>query len=295
MVQAESVEEAVRLVFGADTEVRARRAVGGGCINQAAILGLSGGITVFLKENSARFRDMFRAEALGLSALRAAGGPRVPEPLACGEGPTGQFLLIEYIEEGRKTAGFWERFGQELAELHRTNTQAHCGFASDNYIGSNIQENGWTASWTEFFGEMRLRRQLELARRNGYVSGVGNRIAAGVERLIARLSSLLSEPASASLLHGDLWAGNYMVGQSGEPVLIDPAVYYGHREAELAMTELFGGFDRRFYSAYADSFPIEPGYAERRDIYNLYHMLNHLNLFGRSYEGSVSSILARYA
>ncbi len=233
-----------------------------------------------------------------LSAFRrcveaAVPGFRSPSPTA--KSSSGQFLLLEYIDAGRKSAGFWERFGQELAELHRTNTRGRCGFDGDNFIGTNPQENRWTESWTEFFGEMRLRRQLDLARKNGFVSGVRDPIAAGVERLIARLPSLLPEPEAASLLHGDLWGGNYLVGQSGEPVLIDPAVSYGHREADLAMTELFGAFDRGFYSAYNGAYPLDPGYAERRDIYNLYHLLNHLNLFGRSYEGSVRSILARYA
>jgi len=289
---AASVEEAVRTIYGDDTGIDGRRSVGGGCINRAFVLALSNGASLFLKENSARFEHMFRAEALGLEALRRGNGPRTPAPVAWGENANSQFILIEHIEQGQggRSGDFWERFGRELAELHRSNTSERPGFDEDNYIGSNPQQNGWMGGWIEFFAERRLRFQVGLAGR----AGAGS-LSSGVEKLIQRLPELLIEPERQSLLHGDLWGGNYMVGPSGEPVLIDPAVYYGHREADLAMTELFGGFGRRFYESYRESFPLEPGYSDRRDIYNLYHLLNHFNLFGSSYEGSVRSIIRRYA
>lgn len=289
---APSVEEAIRAIYGDDTGIERRRPVGGGCINSTFLLELTNSSSLFLKENSVRFEHMFQAEALGLEALRKGGGPRVPAPLAWGENANRQFILIEYIDQGARAGDFWERFGRELAELHRSNTSDRCGFDADNFIGSNPQRNGWTGGWIEFFAEKRLRFQLELAQTRG--AGDRGRLCSGVERLIDRLPELLIEPGRPSLLHGDLWGGNYMIGQFGEPVLIDPAVYFGHREADLAMTELFGGFDPRFYAAYREAFPLEPGYPERRDLYNLYHLLNHFNLFGSSYEGSVRSIVSRY-
>ena len=287
-----SVEEAVARRFGSEVTVKGRRGVGGGSINRTGTIELSNGVTLFLKENSRDHKDLFKAEAAGLEALRAAEGPRVPEPVALFEDGRNQYLLMEAIPQGRKSGDFFFRFGRELARLHETNKTEAFGFSMDNHIGSTPQKNPWTGSWVEFYGEHRLRFQIGLARRKGLADGSMEK---GVERIIEKLDSLLPEPEHPALLHGDLWGGNYMVDEQGEPVLIDPAVYYGHREADLAMTELFGGFRPEFYRAYDEAYPLQPGYKGRVDLYNLYHLLNHLNLFGGGYAGSCRSIIRQYS
>lgn len=286
-----SLEEAIRRRYGSGVTVQSRRGVGGGSINRTGTLELSNGETLFLKENSRSHTDLFKAEAAGLEALRRADGPRVPEPIALFEDRRNQYLLMEAISPGRKGGDFFARFGTELARLHKTNTAEACGFSMDNHIGSTPQKNPWTESWIEFYGEQRLRFQVELAAKGGLADG---EMVRGVEAIIAKLDTLLPEPEHPALLHGDLWGGNYMVDEAGEPVLIDPAVYYGHREADLAMTELFGGFGGGFYRAYEETYPLQPGYRERVDLYNLYHLLNHLNLFGGGYAAGCRSIIRRY-
>jgi len=278
-------------LFGREVSISEKRGVGGGCINQTSVLVLDRGERVFLKENSDRFRDMFKAEFLGLQAMATEAGPHVPKPYAYGEADGGQFLLLEYVDEGRRSVDFSQDFGRRLALMHSQKRSREFGFESDNYIGASPQVNTWEESWPGFFARHRLGYQLELARRNGRASA---RWARPLERIIERIGDYLTEPDHASILHGDLWGGNYMVGTDGHAVLIDPAVYYGDRETDLAMTELFGGFGSAFYSAYHEVLPIDPGYRERKDLYNLYHLLNHLNLFGGSYAGSVASIVARY-
>lgn len=286
------VDSAVRALFdGENVAVERRNTVSGGCINRTSVLVLSNGWKLFLKENSGRYPGMFAAEARGLEALRAADGPRVPAPYACHEDGGAQFLVLEYITPGSRGSRFWEEFGRAMARLHKSNTAEQYGFDADNYIGSTPQENGWSPSWTEFFAERRLRYQIRLARNLGLAD---ERMAQDVDSIISRLDSLLRTPEHPSLLHGDFWGGNFMVGSDGRAVIIDPAVYYGDREADLAMTELFGGFQPRFYSAYNEEFPLDDGYKERKELYNLYHMLNHLNLFGRGYAGSVNSIVRRF-
>lgn len=278
-------------LFGNARSVREKRGVGGGCINQTSLLTLDDGTRVFLKENSSRYEGLFEAESAGLEALASREGPRVPRPYAFWQTAGRQYLLIEYVESGTKRAGFWEDFGRRLARLHRERRSDRFGFALDNHIGATPQQNGWMDKWVSFFGERRLRYQLELAGRNGHA---GARWFRPLESLIGHLDRYLAEPEQPSLLHGDLWGGNYMVDEKGDAVLIDPAVYYGNREADIAMTELFGGFDPRFYSAYDEEYARSPGYSERRDLYNLYHLLNHLNLFGGSYAGSVAATVERY-
>lgn len=286
--KADNLEDAVKIVFGAGVHIAERRPVGGGCISRSSELRLSNDESVFLKEASGDPRA-FEREANGLAALARAGGPRVPRPLAIHRG--GRFLVLEFIRAGRSGRSFADRLGRELAAMHRFGSDSGYGFGEDNFIGSTVQENGWMDSWTAFFAERRLGFQLELAARNGTAD---RDLAEGIESIMARIPNLLVEPQSPSLLHGDLWSGNYLADESGAPVLIDPAVYYGHREADLAMTELFGRPDKRFYEAYDEAWPLQPGYDERRDLYNLYHLLNHLNLFGGSYEASVRRIVRRY-
>jgi fructosamine-3-kinase len=246
--------------------------VGGGCIHRCYRATLSGR-TVFLKVNDARFADAFAAEADGLAALRGA-GCTAPEPISHGAAGASAYLLMEFLN--LKSRGDFAALGRMLAGMHRT-LGKHFGWARDNYIGSTPQPNGAYDSWAEFWRERRLSPQLALARKNGYALD-----APDVERL------LKGHAPQPSLLHGDLWSGNAGFLTSGAPVLFDPAVYYGDREADLAMTELFGGFPPEFYSGYG---PLPAGYETRKHLYNLYHLLNHLNLFGGGYLGQVKATL----
>jgi protein-ribulosamine 3-kinase len=287
----EYLENRVRELFGSDARVVERHGLGGGCINNAEEYSLSGGDKLFVKRNRSSRGGLFAAEAAGLNALTVNDAPRVPRVLGHFDDGTDQILVLEFIVSAARARDFWQTFGRQMAALHRVSSKNGFGFDEDNHIGATEQKNSWMPSWLEFFAQQRIGFQLQLARDQGLLDAAGT---ARCERFIADLSDILIEPEAPSLLHGDLWGGNYMVGDAGEPVLIDPAVYYGHREADLAMTELFGGFDPSFHAAYNEVFPLDPGYRQRRDAYNLYHMLNHLNLFGGSYAGSVKAILQRY-
>lgn len=293
LIDGENEHDAIAARFGPGVDISDRRSVGGGSINETSVVELSNGTTLFLKRNSATHRRLFEEEARGLRALTVDGGPRVPQPIALVLGSREQVLLMEYIDQGRRGSGYAAEFGRRLAHLHRTVRSTACGFDRDNHIGSTPQKNAWDDDWHRFFGALRLGYQVKLARDRGRAD---SEFVRSVERLVTKLPELLPKPDEGrpSLLHGDLWGGNAIVGPEGEPVLIDPAVYFGHREADLAMTELFGGFSREFYAGYRQEWPLEPGYEDRRDIYNLYHLLNHLNLFGGGYAGSCRSILRRY-
>ena len=255
--------------------ITAAEPVSGGCIHRCYRATL-GGRPVFLKMNEASFADAFAAEADGLAALRAA-GCTAPEPLSHGAAAGSAFLLMEFLP--LKSAGDFAALGTMLAALHRRQGKRF-GWARDNFIGSTAQANGACESWAQFWRERRLAPQLALARRNGY-----DLDAEGAWQLPEG-----HEPP-ASLLHGDLWSGNVGFLGEGAPVLFDPAVYYGDREADLAMTELFGGFPGEFYSAYKEAWPLPAGYERRKHLYNLYHLLNHLNLFGGGYLGQVKATL----
>jgi fructosamine-3-kinase len=230
----------------------------------------------FRKATEARFADALAAEADGLAALRGA-GVRAPEPLARGVEAGEAYLLLEYLD--LRQDGDWAAFGRMLAALHRRHGERF-GWTRDNYIGATPQANGWLADWATFFAERRLAPQLRLAQENGF------RLEAG--DVVGLLAQHRPPP---SLLHGDLWQGNAGFLPDGSPVIFDPAVYYGDREADLAMTELFGGFPKAFYAAYEAAYPLESGYALRKHLYNLYHLLNHLNLFGGGYLGQVQATL----
>ena len=287
----DSLEEAVREIFGNKTEIVDRRGISGGDINDAYLLVLSDGRKVFLKENRGNDPGFFAAETEGLNALREAGAIRVPAPMACGNAGGTAFLMMEYLEPGMKKRSFWEDFGHGLAKLHSAGTTAFSGdgkygFNNDNYIGGSVQINSPRNSWISFFAECRLLPQFKMA-----ADRLPSETAGRLDRLIAHLDEYLIEPEAPSLLHGDLWGGNFICGPDGDTALIDPAVYVGCAEADIAMTELFGGFSESFYGAYRESGLIKPGYHERRNIYNLYHMLNHLNLFGGSYLGAVQRMI----
>jgi protein-ribulosamine 3-kinase len=233
-----------------------------------------GGTRRFLKTNSPDLRDAFAAEADGLVALRTA-GLRAPEPLAHGGAGGEAYLLLEYLELGAK--GDFGALGRMLASAHRK-PGPRFGWARDNYIGTTPQKNAWCDDWAEFWVTRRLEPQICMSREKGF------------DVSMPALRWLEKHQPQPSLLHGDLWSGNSGFTQQG-PVVFDPAVYYGDREADVAMTELFGGFPREFYRAYNETFPLDAGYEKRKHLYNLYHLLNHLNLFGGGYLGQVKSCL----
>lgn len=270
-----------------------RHNVGGGCINTAFRIG-DGVWRYFVKLNDAGGLDMFEAEAAGLAEMAAADAVRVPRPLCTGSADGQAYLVMEYLPlGGRPSAAAMAALGEGLAGLHRR-TAGQFGWSRDNTIGSTPQINAWSEGWVDFWRRRRLGYQLRLAADKGH----GGSLQRVGERLMARLEDLFADHAPApSLLHGDLWSGNFGVTDGGEPVIFDPAVYYGDREADIAMTELFGRFPEAFYRAYGEAWPLDPGYPLRRDLYNAYHMLNHLNLFcggyGRQAEQMMAGVLAR--
>lgn len=264
------------------------RAVHGGDINRAARVTFDDGERCLLKWKQGEKPEFFRAEAHGLRTLASAKAIRIPEVLAVGDETA--FLAIEWIESGTRNQNFAERFGQQLAELHRHEAELH-GLDRDNYIGAMPQVNTQSKSWTAFYREQRIGAQMEFARQRGHLP---RQREAALTKLQTKLDNWLDDESTPpALLHGDLWGGNYMIDTTGSPVLIDPAVYYGDRETDLAMSELFGGFPRRLYEAYNEAYPLA-GYETRRELYQLYHVLNHMNLFGVSYAGQVDRIVRRY-
>jgi protein-ribulosamine 3-kinase len=285
-----TVETKIHSLFGNEVQIVSRRSLAGGCINDTAALSLSNGDTIFLKRNTLAHPQMFEAEAVGLSRLTCDGGPRIPTPIAAFSDGTHQYLLLEFLESGSRSADYWEQFGRQLAHLHQTVRHAQFGFEIDNFIGATPQYNEMKSSWIEFYREMRLEPQIRMA-----ASYLNSRLRRQLSRMLDSLDTIIVEPdGDASILHGDLWSGNAMSGPFGEPVIIDPATYFGHREAEIAMTQLFGRFGGHFYAAYNEYWPMQAGWEKRMDLYNLYHMLNHVNLFGSGYLGSVESIINRY-
>jgi fructosamine-3-kinase len=266
--------------------ISASQLVGGGCINAGRVVTTASGPRLFLKLNPAAPPDMFAREAEGLAALAAIpGAPRVPAALLSGP----DFLLLEYLAPSPLAPRAAALLGEQLAALHAA-PAARFGFHHDNYLGSTPQTNPWTDDGWIFFAQHRLLYQGRLARQSALLSTAAGR---RLEALAQRLPDLI--PAQPpSLLHGDLWSGNIIPGPNGQACLIDPAAHYGWAEADLAMTALFGRQPDNFYLAYALVRPLAPGFPQRQDLYNLYHLLNHLNLFGASYLSSVESILSHY-
>ena len=274
--------------------VRLARAkpLAGGDINRAFLLHSVDGRAWFLKTNTAvQAPGMFRAEAQGLALLGASQSIRTPKVFGHGAIPGGPaFLALEYVAPGYKNRLFWETFGRALANLHG-NTSARFGFAHDNFIGTLPQSNTRHDSWAAFYAEERLWPQLLLAAEQGYFDKNAER---QLDHLCQKLGWLCpAEPAA--LIHGDLWSGNFLCDVAGQPVLIDPAAAFAHREADLALSRLFGGFDPAFYAAYEEAWPLEPGFEKRLEVYQLYYLLVHVNLFGGGYVRSVQEILRRWS
>ena len=267
------------------------RPLGGGSIADTRYLELEDGRRFVAKlQRGGAGLEMLRCEAAGLRALRSLETIRVPKVIAI---DSAQALVLEFIETSAAGDESSAAFGRALADMHHKGEGGRFGFEHDNFIGLTPQINSWSDNWSSFWRDHRLGYQLRLARQRGRSDSRMDRLG---ERLMQRLDALLAEPAEPPcLLHGDLWSGNYLFDERGQAVLIDPAVYYGRREAELAMTRLFGGFDSSFYAAYEERWPLAHGSGERIEIYKLYHLLNHLNLFGRGYYGDCLAILQRFA
>jgi fructosamine-3-kinase len=282
--------EALCRALGA--EVRRASPLSGGDINDAYEVLLADGRRVFVKSNDHAPSGMFEAEANGLGWLSEAGALRIPQVLALGGGKDGvpAFLVLEFLERARPRHGFDEELGHGLARLHRTSSESF-GFREDNFIGRLHQPNAARARWVDVYRDQRLGAQLTLAAKSNLAS---SKMRSGFERLFARLEDLLGPAEAPARLHGDLWGGNLHVGPEGEPCLIDPAVYAGHREVDLGMMQLFGGFGERVFSAYEEAFPLSPGHKERVPLYQLYPLMVHVNLFGGGYVSSVERILARW-
>ncbi|MGZ5050315.1 MAG: fructosamine kinase family protein [Methylobacter sp.] len=254
------------------------QALAGGDINSAYRLHTENG-SFFVKLNRPDLLDMFEAEAAGLHDLMQTQALRIPQPVVCGQTDDHAFLVLEYIPLQRLDNRGEQRLGRQLAELHRQ-PQPYFGWHRDNTIGSTEQANGRYNDWISFWQQQRLGRQLALAEANGYCG----RLQALGSKLCANLAPLFSDyQPEPALLHGDLWGGNVAGDDRGNPVIYDPACYFGDRETDIAMTELFGGFGPAFYQAYQSIYPLDRGYAQRKTLYNLYHILNHLNLFGSGY------------
>ena len=266
------------------------RSVGGGCINDAQVVKTNQGWYFIKYNHGSLYPGMFEAEARGLKILEKADAVRVPQVIGTGIAGKYEFLMLEYLESGRQEKHFWEHFGRGLAGLHK-HAAKQFGLDHDNYIGSLPQSNAFSNHWKDFFISQRIEPQLRLSRQSGKAD---SHLVSLFEQLFARLDAFFPQEPPA-LLHGDLWSGNYLPGPDGEAVIIDPAVYYGHRYMDLGMTRLFGGFSPEFYMAYQEEYPLESHWKEGLEIANLYPLMVHLNLFGGGYPGSVRQVLKKYS
>ncbi len=277
---AQHISQATGQSFSAQNQ----RSVSGGCINQGYAVS-DGKFSYFVKLNQAAQVAMFEAEALGLKQMLQTATIRVPKPICWGVAGSSAYIVLEWLELGGNTNS-WLEMGRKLAAMHRATSDRGFGWSQNNTIGSTPQINTWNADWAEFYARHRLSYQFQLAKRRG-----GH--FPQQDQLLAAIPQLLAHQPLPSLVHGDLWGGNAAFTISGEPVIFDPATYYGDREVDMAMTELFGGFPAAFYLGYNEAFPLDSGYERRKTIYNLYHILNHFNLFGGGYASQANRAIAQ--
>jgi fructosamine-3-kinase len=280
------IEAQIQQVMDKPFTVSDCRSVSGGSINQAYRIS-NGRQSYFVKLNQANQVMMFEAEALGLQDLAASSSIRVPQPICWGTAENNSYIVLEWIDLGRGTPSSWVDLGRQLAHLHRKTHSKGFGWDRSNTVGSTQQLNSWTQDWADFFIEHRIGYQIQLAQRRGANFTQTDRLL----RVIA--NQLSYHHPAPSLVHGDLWSGNAGFSTAGEPVIFDPAVYWGDREVDIAMTELFGGFPSSFYEGYKAVWPLEPGYEKRKVLYNLYHILNHFNLFGGGYRAQAEQMMAQ--
>ena len=278
------IAEHISQVTAQPFNINQHRSVSGGCINQGYCL-QGDGLAYFVKINQASRLSMFAAEAFGLKQMAATHTIRLPEPICWGISDNYSYLVLEWLEFAQGNSLSWEKMGQKLALMHQTPGNQRFGWNENNTIGSTPQINTWTDNWADFFAQHRIGYQLQLAQKRG------GSFPERTEVLLAVLKCLKDHYPQPSLVHGDLWSGNVGVIKDGEPVILDPATYYGDREVDIAMTELFGGFPAAFYRGYNEVFPLEEGYQQRKTLYNLYHILNHFNLFGGGYGTQANQML----
>jgi fructosamine-3-kinase len=271
-------------VTGKNFQSSQRRSVSGGCINQGYAVS-DGQQTYFVKLNQASQVAMFEAEMLGLQQMYDTKTIRVPQPLCWGTAGNSGYIVLEWLEMGGGNSKSWHEMGRKLAAMHQASSDKGFGWVMNNTIGSTPQINTWVEDWAEFYTKHRLGYQFQLARRKGGNFPLQDKLLAAIPELLAGHTV---EPA---LVHGDLWGGNAGCTVDGEPVIFDPATYYGDREVDIAMTELFGGFPAAFYQGYEEVFPLDAGYEQRKTLYNLYHILNHFNLFGGGYGSQANRMI----
>ncbi|MGI9472267.1 MAG: fructosamine kinase family protein [Rubripirellula sp.] len=288
-------QTAISTLIGDQWFVTEQRRVGGGCISDAHRVTVKDSqgqqVCWFMKSNDTTFLDNFQAECNGLKKLSEAQAIRVPCPAAVGEAAGRAWLVAEWVEPGVRGSDFFQRFGRSLAELHRCTSGTRIGLDRDNYLGAARQVNGSTPNWVEFVATHRLSFQVQWASDQRLAD---QDLIRDCERVMVRLDSVLEgRSARTSLLHGDLWSGNYLCDAAGNPIILDPAVYHGCREAEFGMLRLFGSCPPQFYEAYQEEFPLPAGWQRRVNVYVLYHLLNHLNLFGRGYHDQCRTLAAQ--
>lgn len=285
------VEQHLTASIEQDFTLTTKTRLSGGDTNQAyrldGVLDENKAVSYFIKFNEKSRLEMFEAEADGLQEMRAAKAIRVPRAVCVGIEKGQSYLVLENLSLASVGEGSAKQLGEQIAALHKKTSNQY-GWLRDNTIGATKQANRYTDDWISFWREQRLGFQLEQAKEKGASRSL---IIKG-EKLLTNLDAFFyGYTPDASLLHGDLWSGNYGFLESGEPVIFDPAVYYGDRETDMAMTELFGGFPAEFYSAYNKAWPLHEGYQRRKTLYNLYHILNHYNLFGGGYEMQAENMM----
>lgn len=284
---ANQIAEHISEVTGSPFQIATQQSIGGGCINQAAKVS-DRNRTFFVKTNHADQLAMFEAERDGLQEMYESRSIRVPQPLCCGVTDSLSYIVMEWLElGGGRSGGAWRQMGEQLAAMHKATSERGYGWHRDNTIGSTPQQNQWCEDWVEFWRDYRLGPQFSLAHAKGGHFPRRDELMNAIPKL------LKGHTPTASLLHGDLWSGNAAITVDGNPVILDPATYYGDPEADLAMTELFGRFPNEFYQAYDSVLPIAKAYRQRQVLYNLYHILNHFNLFGGGYKSQANRMIAQ--
>ena len=278
------VSQAISQATGKQFEIADTRSVSGGCINQGYKIG-SKDTKYFVKLNQADRVEMFAAEALGLKQMSATQTIVVPQPICWGTADNSSYIVLQWLDLGSGNNQSWIEMGRQLANMHRQGTQKRFGWERNNTIGSTPQINTWMDNWADFFAEQRIGYQLRLAKRNGGSFPDLNKVVDAVRNRLA------DRQPEASIVHGDLWSGNAAMLSNGAPTIFDPATYYGDRETDIAMTELFGGYPSAFYQGYNEAWQLDSGYQQRKSIYNLYHVLNHFNLFGGGYGSQAKRII----
>lgn len=280
----QEIDKHISQLTGQKFQTSQYSSVSGGCINQGYAIS-NEKITYFVKLNQASYGEMFAAEMLGLQQMYETNTIRVPKPVCWGNTNNSSYIVLEWLEMSDGNSKSWQQMGRNLAIMHKTISNKGFGWDINNTIGSTPQINTWKSDWIEFYTEHRLGYQFQLARRRGGRFPLEEKLLASIPELLA------DHHVEPALVHGDLWGGNAGFTVDGEPVIFDPATYFGDREVDIAMTELFGGFPLAFYQGYQEVFPLDEGYEQRKTLYNLYHILNHFNLFGGGYASQANGMI----